>query len=79
MSRTAMSPVFGRALADCAVHAASYFLIATINPPRAIHCFLCGKHCLSKAYEKPSDTQGPEAQDPASQINCDRRVQGCYE
>lgn len=44
-----------------------------------MHCFLCGKHSLSKAYEKPSDTQGPEAQDPASQINCDRRVQGCYE
>lgn len=59
-------------------HAASYFMIATTGRHRQCRASCVASSACPKAYEKSSDTRGPQAQDPVRQINCDRRVHGLF-
>lgn len=73
MSWTGLLPLFGWVLANTTPN----FMTTAKKKwyARCIASCVASSVC-SKAYEKPSEIYSLQAQDPASQINCDHRVHG---
>lgn len=71
MSWTGLLPLFGWVLPSTTPTSMTTATIKCYG--RCIASCVASSVC-SKAYEKPSDIYSPQAQDPASQINCDHRV-----